>query len=831
MKKLWSIFLAISVLFAFSAAAKTEKEAKTEVDAVTRVVESITSPEVNYREVSKSLARTEETLKSNKITVSEISDTVKFLSETRTQLSDSKKQVEKELNFVQKRIDALGEAPKDGSEPPLIANKRKEFNEEASSLKSKIAEIDLMLTKIDELDSLIVNVRNQKLLGNLLERQLPLVYPAVFFNDARLFVEFGIDAVRSPVDWFQELNNEGRDFVKSNLLPVTVVFLLCLWLGVYLRFFIMRHFGYDNSLEHISYGRKVAAAIAVAVGYGVIPAFLIGGLLLWMINTQVMTLGFFGILINSFLYFTLIMILCKAVARVIFAPYNERWRLISYSTDKAIKVTHAVYISILLIGVTAWLEHVAEKAGYSLELIGFLTSVSNAAKAFSIAWIVKHLVWEDIPEEKTESGEEDISYDETEDETLSRSIKITFLTSIFAFGVFSLSVFGYPYLSAFIFNKLIVSVLIIGAIVIFRKAVNEALHRMLLWRFWVHTFRMRRKIIRKINFWSGLILDPIFIIFGGLALLSLWGVSTDILIQTTIKVMTGFNVGGIEISPLAIIIGLIVFFFSIAAVRSMKARLLNNVLGKMDIEDGLKHSLASGFGFLGFTIAALLSFAIMGGNLRNFALVAGALSVGIGLGLQNVVNNFVSGIILLFERPIKVGDWVIINGEEGKVKQINIRSTEVETFKRSSVIIPNASLLSGTVTNLTHSNNWARYSVNVGVAYGSDTDQVKAILMETAQNHRKVLKKPAPYVLFQDFGASSLEFELRFYVNDIWEGWTVPSDLRYEINRRFREEGIEIPFSQLVVHHGSEVSKETDSQFYASSKKKGKADAAEKSSK
>ena len=307
MKKFLSILL-LSFLLAAPTMAQEEKAAKIEVDAVTRVVESITSPEVNYREVNKSLSQTEEALKSNKITVSEISDTVKFLSETRTQLSDSKKQVEKELNFVQKRIDALGEAPEDGSEPPLIANKRKEFNEEASSLKSKIAEIDLMLTKIDELDSLIVNVRNQKLLGNLLERQLPLVYPAVFFNDARLFVEFGIDAIRSPIDWFQELNNEGRDFVKSNLLPVTVIFLLCLWLGVYLRFFIMRHFGYDNTLEHISYGRKVAAAIAVAVGYGVIPAFLIGGLLLWMISSQVMTLGFFGILINSFLYFTLIII-------------------------------------------------------------------------------------------------------------------------------------------------------------------------------------------------------------------------------------------------------------------------------------------------------------------------------------------------------------------------------------------------------------------------------------------------------------------------------------------------------------------------------------------
>ena len=201
-------------------------------------------------------------------------------------------------------------------------------------------------------------------------------------------------------------------------------------------------------------------------------------------------------------------------------------------------------------------------------------------------------------------------------------------------------------------------------------------------------------------------------------------------------------------------------------------------------------------------------------------MVVGALSVGIGLGLQNVVNNFVSGIILLFERPIKVGDWVIINGEEGKIKQINIRSTEVETFNRASVIIPNATLLSTSVTNLTHGNNWMRFKVAVGVAYGSDTQRVKEILLECAAANKKVLKKPEPYVLFQNFGSSSLDFELRGYSSNIWEGWILPSELRFEINRRFAEEGIEIPFAQMVIHRGSEVGQETQEQFYASKKKK-----------
>lgn len=198
----------------------------------------------------------------------------------------------------------------------------------------------------------------------------------------------------------------------------------------------------------------------------------------------------------------------------------------------------------------------------------------------------------------------------------------------------------------------------------------------------------------------------------------------------------------------------------------------------MDIDDGIKHSLSSGLSFVGFILAAIIGITVMGGNLSNLALIASALSVGIGFGLQNVINNFVSGIIILFERPFKVGDWVIVNGEEGRIKQINIRSTEIETFKKTSIIIPNATLISNSVTSLTHGNNWSRQSVRVGVAYGTDVDKVKQILLECAAKCKYVLKNPAPYVLFQDFGPSSLDFEVRCYTNDIWNGWIIPSELR-----------------------------------------------------
>ena len=364
--------------------------------------------------------------------------------------------------------------------------------------------------------------------------------------------------------------------------------------------------------------------------------------------------------------------------------------------------------------------------------------------------------------------------------------------------------------------------ILLGFLFIIRKAFEDIMHRVLLMRLWAKTFRVKRKILSKLNFWISLVVDPLFVLLAIYMILALWGVSVEILNHGIYKIFTGFNIGGVKISLLSIFLGIIIFFIAVNIVRALKRRLAGNVLSKMDIDEGIKASLESGFGSVGYVLSALLAIAIMGGDLGNLALIAGALSVGIGLGLQNVVNNFVSGIVILFERPIKVGDWVSINGEEGRVKQINIRATEVETFKKTSLIIPNANILSTTVTNLTHSDNSSRMSINVGVAYGSDTRRVAEILLECAEAHKRVLKKPAPSVIFKDFGPSSLDFELRCYTSDIWTGWIIPSDLRFEIDRRFREEGIEIPFPQQTITLGDADIKKAVLEMLESKKTKEK---------
>jgi len=287
------------------------------------------------------------------------------------------------------------------------------------------------------------------------------------------------------------------------------------------------------------------------------------------------------------------------------------------------------------------------------------------------------------------------------------------------------------------------------------------------------------------------------------SLLNLWGLPGDFMLQASRKLLFGFKIGGIEISIIAIAVGIGVFFGSLAVMRFLKVHLATNVLSKIDMDDGVRHSLVSGFSFLGFIISALLAIIAVGIDLTNLAFIAGALSVGIGFGLQDVIKNLVAGIIILLERPFKVGDWVMLNGTEGTIKQINIRSTELLAFNKTSIIIPNATLISSSVTNMTHGDAMSRQSVTVGVSYGSNPEQVKEILLDCARKNRKIMLSPAPYVLFKDFGSSSLDFELRFYVSDIWKGWTVPSEVRYEIFKRFQEANIEIPFPQIVVNKPS----------------------------
>jgi small-conductance mechanosensitive channel len=301
------------------------------------------------------------------------------------------------------------------------------------------------------------------------------------------------------------------------------------------------------------------------------------------------------------------------------------------------------------------------------------------------------------------------------------------------------------------------------------------------------------RLLVNLGWWSLLMLLLIFI----------WDLSASMVEEIRVIFTSGFTLGSLQIIPARIVFALVSLGVLVTLSAWFQGQMRRRWAKSMPMERGAREAMVTMVGYIGVAIAILVALGITGIDYSHLAIIAGALSLGIGFGLQNIVNNFVSGLILLFERPIKTGDWVVVGNTEGYVKRIRIRATQIQTFDQADVIVPNSELISGQVTNWMLHDPRGRARIPVGVAYGSDTSKVKEILLKVASEHPSIItdgSSPGPKVLFRQFGDSSLDFELRCFISNIDERLSVVSDLNFAIDAAFREQGIEIPFPQRDVH-------------------------------
>jgi len=302
---------------------------------------------------------------------------------------------------------------------------------------------------------------------------------------------------------------------------------------------------------------------------------------------------------------------------------------------------------------------------------------------------------------------------------------------------------------------------------------------------------------------------PIFVSIGLICVLTLifaplialtWGARGTDILEVWRLFTEGVQLGDIRLSLDSFLVLVAVFGVGVVVTRWLQNLLKSTVLPQTRMDTGAKNAVVTGTGYVGLTLASLIAVSTAGLNLSSLAVVAGALSVGIGFGLQTIVSNFVSGIILLIERPIKEGDWIEVSGQSGYVRKISVRSTRIETFDRHDVIIPNSDLIAGIVRNMTLSNKQGRLVLPVRVAYGSDLERVKAILLNAARADYTVARYPAPFVVFSGLGDSALNFELRCYLKDVNNIITTQSDILFTIYNELGKAGVEIPFPQRDLH-------------------------------
>ncbi|MCC7413419.1 MAG: mechanosensitive ion channel family protein [Gammaproteobacteria bacterium] len=689
-----------------------------------------------------------------------------------------------EANTQRALLDALGPSPAAGepAESREIVAKRTALEKLIAAAGGRMKAADLAGRRAQSLSEQLAAVELRQRASGLLVRGPSPLDPSSWF------------AAAGQLEHAYENLQKTRDTSEYKpplliLVPVFAVLVsIALAVGGGMRT-LLRRFGRDEALAEPSYPRRVLAAVMVALGRGLIPALVFSLLLVLAWNAYLKSLldprvgqpfGLVGAI--------MVLLLGPAFVRAAFSPRLPAWRIVPVPPTAAAPMARLLY---LVVAITAF----ATVANFFFARLPAVPAELAAVYSFSINLPLSALLlllaarpWSGA--EVRDSGSAPILWP-----VLRALVVLVTLATPIA------NVLGYQILADFLLGATMRTLLLAAGLGALHVLLRELSSQLLTGERAV-AVRVRSWIGvsdeggRALAFWLGMLADTVLLLGGFVGVLLFWGVPADDLLDWAVNLTRGVSLGSYVFAPADVLIALLAFVLVFAITRVVQRLIEQRVFPHTRLDIGVRTAINAGIGYVGLVFALLYAISVLGIDLSKLAIIAGALSVGIGFGLQNIVNNFVSGLILLIERPVKIGDWVIVGSIEGYVRQINVRSTQIETFQRADVIIPNSELLQSAVVNWTHKNRIGRVDVAVGVAYASDIELVERILLEAARDHRLVERWPEPQVMFMNFGDSALEFELRVFLANIEQRLAVASALRKEITRLFREAGVEIPFPQ-----------------------------------
>jgi small-conductance mechanosensitive channel len=725
------------------------------------------------------LDRLESALQKPRLRYSELNDLRDELQRVRAGIEDFWKRLEPPLAAAKDQVALLGPAPAAGQppEPEQAALNRAGLNYLFGLLSAGQAAVHSANLRIDQLINTIQDIRRKNFTTSLLQ-PVPGIYSYQTWANLPDYVPSATSRVRDLlVEWWDSVRDQNEVLlIGFEAILLWLVLTIAAWHGVHR----LRRWAPDGEPPFWRRASSAAGVILLRILPVVAPIMFLYGMIAethalpervdWIFYSTAQSI--------------IIIFAVNALVTTVFAPWSSQWRLIPASDRAAARICGLILTLAIAYGVTTLIYVVTRivQAPFALTVaVAFPSSLLLAA--IIVAILLTPL--DGQHQERMPSLR------------WLTALRIPIWITVAAIVVCALG--GYLALSRFLAQQLIVTGSILSFVYLLLLWVDGLMHGLgddsAATGLWLKERagleqRRRKQLVLPI----GLVLKFAVLVFSVPLILLQWGYRWPD-IYDWYSQFFGFQIGNTQVSFGVLLASIIVFGLAYAAARVFQGWLDAHVLKPAGISGGVRDSIRIGVGYVGIVIAALAAFSYAGFNLSNLAILAGAFSVGIGFGLQSVVNNFVSGLILLAERPIKVGDLVVVGGEEGYVRKISVRSTEVETSERARVLIPNSYFITEKVKNWTLRDNTRRVVIPISVGYGCDPRKVMATLLKVAQDNPNVMTTPAASVDF-DFGADSLNFKLYAFVYDLNKGGSTSTDLRIAILDAFNEAGIAMPFRQ-----------------------------------
>lgn len=726
------------------------------------------------------------------------------------------------IEIVERLISELGDKPKDGEAPetPAIAAERQRLETIRQQLLGGRQLAGLTKVRAGQLVKRIHSLRLQNLGRNLTTRQAHLFSTAYWTGVAGELPRFGKQMRTVAENWWS--------FARERIHWLFLILMGagCLWWGLWAAGKSQVRAQLRDPLERTppAYLSRVSMAVRT------LPFLLAPGLAtavflylaLWasgLFNDQIDGLAL------SALKAAALFMLANALAKAILLPWNPSWRLIGLPTPDARRYLWLIRLLAGVYCLDLWLDEMfaALQVPESIAVgASVVTNLLFAALLFAFAW--RDMGTDDASSDADEKAAataadpiDQMPPDETVEPAAASSrrtsarlmqkallwLRLPATLAVVAICVATL--LGYVALGRFIAGQVMLvgigaAAMLLGhlgarALATQPQTLTPGLDNAL-----EDTFALSAKRRQQTFGVMAFLLNVTLAVAAAALLLLSWGFSDAELFGWASSLMFGFEIGKFKFSLLQILIAVALFGGIIVLTRMVQGWLSRRILDGERMDRGIANSIHSGVGYAGVAIAALIGVSYAGVDLSNIALIASALSIGIGFGLNAIASNFVSGLIMLIERPVKVGDWVVVGAHEGFVRRISVRATEIETFDRASVIVPNSDFMTSPVQNWTHRNAMGRVVVNIGASYQADPEHVMTVLQGVARDSDVLLNYPAPSVHFEEFGASSLDFSVRGFVADVTTSLSARTTLRLAIAKALREADIEIPFPQQDVH-------------------------------